>query len=142
MRLRSTAAAGVLFAAALSFGTGTAHAADLYNCDDFTYQEDAQDYFNTDVSDPSQLDDDDDSIACETRPHRPAGVAPAAATSSSTGGTSSTSGQVSTRPVGAVAAGDGSSSADASALPYVLGGLAFAGAGGAALAARRTRSAA
>jgi len=44
--------------------------------------------------------------------------------------------------VGAVAAGDGSSAADGSALPYVLGGLAFAGAGGAALAARRTRSAA
>lgn len=46
--------------------------------------------------------------------------------------------QVSTQPTGAVAAGDGSASTDqASALPYVLGGLAFTAAGGAAFAARR-----
>lgn len=46
--------------------------------------------------------------------------------------------QVSTQPSGAVAAGDGSSSGDqGSALPYVLGGLAFTAAGGAAFAARR-----
>ena len=47
--------------------------------------------------------------------------------------------QVSAQPAGAVAAGDGSSSTGGSnALPYVLGGLAFAGAGGAAVAARRS----
>ncbi|TFV55474.1 CHRD domain-containing protein [Geodermatophilus sp. DF01-2] len=47
--------------------------------------------------------------------------------------------QVSTQPVGAVAAGDGSSSADGgSALPYVLGGLGLTAAGGAAFAARRS----
>jgi len=41
-------------------------------------------------------------------------------------------------PDGAVAAGDGSSSTDqGSTLPYVLGGLAFTAAGGAAFAARR-----
>ena len=41
-------------------------------------------------------------------------------------------------PAGGVAAGDGSASTDASTLPYVLGGLAFTAAGGAAFAARRT----
>ena len=47
--------------------------------------------------------------------------------------------QVSTQPVGAVAAGDGSASTEGgSALPYVLGGLGFAAAGGAAFAARRS----
>lgn len=47
--------------------------------------------------------------------------------------------QVSTAPKGAVAAGDGSSSTDdqGSALSYVLGGIAFTAAGGAAFAARR-----
>lgn len=42
-------------------------------------------------------------------------------------------------PAGGVAAGDGSSSTDAStALPYILGGLGLTAAGGAAFAARRT----
>lgn len=46
--------------------------------------------------------------------------------------------QVSVKPAGAVAAGDGSSSTDqGSALPYVLGGLGLTAAGGAAFAARR-----
>ena len=40
-------------------------------------------------------------------------------------------------PDGGVAAGDGSAMDDTSALPYVLGGLAFTAAGGAAVAARR-----
>ncbi|TQN40705.1 CHRD domain-containing protein [Blastococcus colisei] len=41
-------------------------------------------------------------------------------------------------PAGGVAAGDGSASTDAAgSLPYVLGGLAFTAAGGAAFAARR-----
>lgn len=46
--------------------------------------------------------------------------------------------QVSVKPAGAVAAGDGSSSTDqGSALPYVFGGLGLTAAGGAAFAARR-----
>ena len=139
MRLRSTAAAGVLFAAALSFGmSGTASAADL-DCKDFATQADAQAVFNATPGDPNRLDRDGDGIACETLP---GGTGAQAVTEDNTAFGTSTSRQVSTRTVGAVAAGDGSSSADASALPYVLGGLAFAGAGGAALAARRTRSAA
>ncbi len=49
-----------------------------------------------------------------------------------------TASQVSTQPTGAVAAGDGSSTTEqGSALPYVLGGIAFTAAGGAAFAARR-----
>ena len=50
-----------------------------------------------------------------------------------------TTSQVTSRPAGAVAAGDGSSSGDeARALPYVLGGVALTAAGGAAIAARRS----
>ena len=126
---RTTAAVGVLFTAALSFGfSGTANAADLYNCDNFTYQEDAQAEFNKDTSDPNGLDGPVGTgftgvanVACEELPSR---------------GTSG--GQVATRPAGAIAAGDGSSPSDASALPYVLGGVALTAAGGAAFAARRS----
>jgi Excalibur calcium-binding domain len=141
MRLRSTAAAGVLLAATLSFGvTGTASAADL-DCSDFATQAEAQAVFDATPGDPNRLDADNDGIACETLP---GGASGQAVTEDNTAfSTTTTSGQVSVQPVGAVAAGDGSSAADGSVLPYVLGGLAFAGAGGAALAARRSsRSAA
>lgn len=140
MRLRSTAAATVLIGATLSLGfTGTANAADLYNCDDFTYQEEAQAVFNQDPSDPHQLDDeDDDYLACEALPSNGSGVVPVAPSAAVAAAT--TAGQVSTRPQGAVAAGDGSASEQGSSLPYVLGGLAFAGAGGAAVVARRNRT--
>ncbi|MBB3674336.1 excalibur calcium-binding domain-containing protein [Modestobacter versicolor] len=132
MRLRSTAAASVLIGAALSIGfTSTANAADL-NCSDFATQADAQAAFNATPGDPNGLDRDGDGIACETLP----GGAGAQAVSEDT--TVLGAAQVSARPAGAVAAGDGSASADGSTLPYVLGGLAFAGAGGAALAARRS----
>ena len=131
MRRRTTAAVGVFFTAALSFGfSGTANAADL-NCSNFTYQEDAQAEYNKDTSDPNGLDgDDNDGRACESLPSRG---------TSSTGSTTTSGTQVSTRPAGAVAAGDGSASSDeASALPYVLGGVALTAAGGAAIAARRS----
>jgi len=140
MRLRSTAAASVLFGAVVSLGfTGTANAADL-NCSDFTYQEEAQTVFNQDPSDPNQLDDeDDDYLACEALPSNGSGVVPVAAPATPTV-TAGTTEQVSARPQGAVAAGDGSASDESSSLPYVLGGLAFAGAGGAAMVARRNRT--
>lgn len=128
MRRRTTAAAGVLITAALSFGfSGTANAADL-NCSDFTTQAEAQAVFDATPGDPNGLDRDKDGIACETLPGG----------SSAEDGTVTGTAQVSTRPAGAVAAGDGSSSDDGSALPYVLGGVAFAAAGGAAVAARRS----
>lgn len=124
---RTTTAAGVLVTAVLTFGlTGTANAADL-NCANFTYQEDAQAVYDQNTSDPNGLDgDDNDGLACESLPRR--GTAAA-----STGGT-----QITARPAGAVAAGDGSASEDGSALPFVLGGAALAAAGGAAVAARRS----
>jgi hypothetical protein len=148
MRRRTTAAAGLLFTAALSFGfSGTAHAADLYNCDDFTYQEEAQAEYDKDTSDPNGLDGPIGSgftgtqgVACEDLPHRPTSGTGSTTTTGSTGGTATSGGsQVSNQPVGAVAAGDGSSATDeASALPYVLGGVALTAAGGAAFAARRS----
>jgi hypothetical protein len=45
---------------------------DELDCSDFTYQEDAQDVYNADPSDPNMLDDDGDGVACETLPSRPA----------------------------------------------------------------------
>ncbi len=147
MRRRTTAAAGVLVTAALSFGfSGTANAADIYNCDHFAYQEDAQAVYDQDPSDPNGLDGTpNDGVACESLPRRgtsDAGSTPAGATTGTTGSSTTgtpTSGQVSTRPAGAVAAGDGSSAGDeAGALPYVLGGIALTAAGGAAFAARRS----
>ncbi|GAA4900588.1 excalibur calcium-binding domain-containing protein [Actinomycetospora succinea] len=41
------------------------------NCDDFTYQEDAQDFFDTTTGDPHDLDRDGDGVACQRLPHRP-----------------------------------------------------------------------
>jgi hypothetical protein len=126
---RSTAAAGVLVAAALSFGfAGTAQAADL-NCSDFATQQEAQAVFNADPTDPNNLDSDHDGIACESL----------ASGSGTEDGTALRGSQVSSRPRGAVAAGDGSAAEQqSSALPYVLGGGALVAAGGAAFAARRS----
>ena len=134
MRRRTTAAVGVLFTAALSFGfSGTAQAAaDTYNCPDFASQADAQAVYNADPSDPNQLDRDNDGQACEDNDY----VANHGTVTSAMA--LGTTGQVTSRPAGAVAAGDGSSSSDASALPYVLGGVALTAAGGAAFAARRS----
>lgn len=41
------------------------------DCSDFQYQEDAQAVFDADPSDPNRLDEDDDSVACESLPPRP-----------------------------------------------------------------------
>ena len=59
--------------AALLALSGTAHARDL-DCDDFTYQEEAQAVLDADTSDPNRLDgladDQQDGVACETLPSR------------------------------------------------------------------------
>jgi len=126
MRRRTTAATGVLFAAVLSLGfSGTAQAADR-DCADFPNQAAAQAAYDAVPGDPERLDADGDGIACES-------LAGGAAEDGTTFG----SGQVSTRPAGAVAAGDGSATDQSSALPYVIGGVALTAAGGAAFAARR-----
>jgi hypothetical protein len=127
MRRRTTAAAGVLVAASLSVaGSGTAGAADR-DCGDFASQAEAQAAFLAVPGDPERLDADDDGTACEDFVYPAVPVAaPAPA-------------QVTTQPVGGIAAGDGSAAdGDGSLAPYALGGLAFAGAVGAAVAARRS----
>ncbi|MGY1736335.1 hypothetical protein [Geodermatophilus sp. SYSU D00684] len=148
MRLRTTAAAGILMTAALSFGvSGTAQAADRYNCPDFVSQADAQAVYDADTSDPNGLDGPIGTgstgvpgVACEEHDYvaNPGTVTAAMALGTTSQVTPGTTSQVTSRPAGAVAAGDGSSSNDASALPYVLGGVALTAAGGAAFAARRS----
>lgn len=49
---------------------------DIYNCRDFGYQEDAQAYLRKWPTDPSNLDGDNDGLACEDLPHRPLPVSP------------------------------------------------------------------
>ena len=66
MRRRTTAAAGVLFTAALSFGfTGTAGAADL-NCSDFASQAEAQATYDATPGDPNGLDSDTSTFTART----------------------------------------------------------------------------
>lgn len=71
--LRRTGAMGTLIAlAAIVPLADPAHAQDL-DCSDFTYQEDAQAFFDTDRSDPHRLDEEpgpDDEVACEALPRR------------------------------------------------------------------------
>ena len=131
MRVHRTAAAGVLLTAAFSLGfTGTAGADDL-NCSDFATQADAQAVYDATPGDPNGLDQNGNGIACETLPTTDGSPA---VTEDST----ALAGQAAPTPTGGVAAGDGSSAEDGSPLPYVLSGLAFLGAGGAAVAARRS----
>ena len=124
-------AAGVLVTAVLTLGTaGTANAATDRDCPDFASQAAAQAAFDAVPGDPERLDANDNGIACENEDYAATPATGSAATSGSS--------QVTTRPAGAVAAGDGSASEDSSVLPFVLGGAALAAAGGAAVAARRS----
>ncbi len=129
MRVRTSVAAAVVFAAVTVPMTGTALAADV-DCADFPTQAQAQAVLVADPTDPNGLDGNKNGTACED--HAFAG-APAAATPAA--GTPVP--QVATLPAGSIAAGDGSTD-DADPLPYALGGLAVAGAAGCAVAARRT----
>ena len=125
-------AAGVLVTAVLTLATaGTANAATDRDCPDFASQAEAQAAFDAVPGDPERLDADNDGIACEDQAY-------AAAPAPSSAAATPSSSQVTTRPAGAVAAGDGSASEDGSVLPFVLGGAALAAAGGAAVAARRS----
>jgi hypothetical protein len=74
-RFHVAALGGLTLLAAVGPGAGAAFAAgaDVKNCSDFDYQEDAQDEYDADTTDPNQLDgNDDDGRACESLPHRPA----------------------------------------------------------------------
>jgi hypothetical protein len=131
-----------MLTAALSFGfVGTAHAADTFNCPDFASQADAQAVYLADPSDPNQLDRDKDGQACEDNDYTTnrGTVTSASALGATTPAAPGATSQVTSRPAGAVAAGDGTSSTeDASALPFALGGLAVVAAGGAVVAVRRS----
>jgi hypothetical protein len=120
MSLRRCTIAIILTAGMSVPMAGTALAADR-DCPDFASQADAQAAFDAVPGDPERLDGDNDGQACEKYAYASSG-----------------SGQVATSPRGGVAAGDGSSSTgDAGALPFLLGGLALVAAGGAAYGARR-----
>ncbi|PZA18943.1 hypothetical protein, partial [Modestobacter versicolor] len=126
MRVRSAVAAAVLAATVSVPLAGTAAAADL-DCADFPNQAAAQVVLDADPTDPNDLDGNDNGQACEAQAYGSVAAAPVPATPA---------GQVAARPAGAVAAGDGSSAGpvlehDGSPLRYVVGGLAFAVAGGA-----------
>ena len=73
----------VLLLVACGVGVGaTARAQVDRDCSDFTFQEDAQAFFVAQggpAEDPNNLDADNDGIACEALPHRPATNAAAAA---------------------------------------------------------------
>ena len=73
-RFHVAALGGLTLLAAVGPGAGAAFAAgaDVKNCSDFEYQEDAQEVLDADSDDPNDLDRDGDGEACETRPHRPA----------------------------------------------------------------------
>jgi hypothetical protein len=125
MRLRTSVAVAVVFAALSVPMTGTALAADV-DCADFPTQAQAQAVLVADPTDPNGLDGNRNGTACED--HTFPGVAAA----------STAVPQVAALPAGSVAAGDGSTG-DGDPLPYALGGLAFAAAAGCAVAARRAR---
>lgn len=67
------------------------------NCSNFTYQEDAQAYFNLHPGDPEGLDgppgaafDGIQNVACEALPHRPATTTTASTTTTTVASTTST----------------------------------------------------
>lgn len=93
------AGASLMLAGMLMLGwTTTASAQDDQNCDDFTYQEDAQDHLNADPSDPDQLDgNDNDGIACENLPHRPASATTATTATTAPTATTPTTAPTTTR---------------------------------------------
>ena len=60
--------------------TTTTTVGDVFDCDDYRFQEDAQAELNADPSDPHNLDADGDGRACDSLPHGPTPAAePAAA---------------------------------------------------------------
>jgi hypothetical protein len=126
------------------------------NCKDFQYQEDAQDVYNQDPSDPNGLDgNDNDGKACEDLPHRPVQntTAPTTAQQPSTSTRThttpkstttkkpATGGQVKVKPVGGVATGGGEPDQSAPAFLVLSGAvLAAATSGGMVLYLRRRAS--
>ena len=67
MRGISVLAAAVTVSAS-TLMAAPAFAVDLYNCEDFDTQPEAQEVYDADPSDPNGLDDDADGIVCELLP--------------------------------------------------------------------------
>ncbi len=106
-----------------------AGAQDLYNCDSFPSQADAQAQYDADTSDPNGLDGDGDGYACEDYFGEPSGLDP------------SDTGVPTAGPAtgfGGLAPEDGSSGAP---LALYGGAAALVAAGGGALLLRRRASA-
>jgi hypothetical protein len=123
--IRRATAVSVLAAGALVPLSGSAFAADEYNCSDFDTQQEAQEIYEQDTSDPNGLDRDDDGVACESLP------------SGSAGGSGDSddedSGQVSYVPSGGADTGGGSTAAGGGDPALLAGGgavLAALGLGG------------
>ncbi|WP_080872838.1 excalibur calcium-binding domain-containing protein [Oceanobacillus timonensis] len=58
-----------LLSVLLMFGTAqSVFAADNLNCEDFDTQQEAQEHYDADPSDPDRLDNDNDGIPCENLP--------------------------------------------------------------------------
>lgn len=150
-RIRTMTAAAIL-AAATSFSlAGTALAQGDLNCSDFKTQPEAQAVYEQDTSDPHNLDNDNDGVACESLPDEVSGGDNSTGDDSTAGknnGDKNTAGkntadkdtgdasQVEKVPAGAVDTGDGSTSGH-DGVGYLVGGLVLATAGGVAVAARR-----
>lgn len=109
-------------------------AQNIYNCDDFATQEEAQAVYDADPSDPHGLDRDNDGIACESLPRAGGGPSGSASVDSALPAASSDV----TVP-NRIDAGAGGAAGDSMrGVPAWLGLLAIAGA--AALAVRRQRA--
>ncbi|MEW1914231.1 excalibur calcium-binding domain-containing protein [Kitasatospora sp. NPDC085895] len=112
------------------------HAQD-FDCSNFSTQEQAQAVFDADPFDPSNLDADNDGIACEALPHAVT-ADPAAGSSSAASAPASVPAAALQVPVGGVSAGTGPARDDTRLL--VAAGLASGAvlvAGGAGIARRR-----
>jgi hypothetical protein len=69
LKMRLLLAGFIIFSGLALFGDRTqAYGANTYNCSDFSTQEEAQDEYDSDTSDPNYLDGDNDGIACESLP--------------------------------------------------------------------------
>jgi len=123
MRLRATAAVGIVLAAAICFPLAGVAAAQDLDCENFQTQADAQAVYNESPSDPNGLDRDKDGKACEALP----------------GGLPGSAEGPSPAPSGGVETGAGGTAEDSPEL-LVLGvaGSAVLAAGGAVLARRRS----
>ena len=150
----ATAVAGLALLGPVPFASAAPLAGDL-NCKrDFKYQEDAQAVLDQDPSDPNNLDDDNDGIACESLPKRgqqnttttptsgnPSATRTHAVPKSTATKKPATGSQVKVKPVGGVATGGGEPDSGAPAF-LVLSGtlLAAAASGGMVLYLRRRPS--